>query len=297
MGCQNFIRNSWLTVAAIAVMVIAISFVLSGVVLNATFKNITTHLSQNLKISVYFHNDVNLDDITNLQNVFQNNESVAEVAYIDSQTAKERFAVSYSNDVAIDQAIALVGENVFPSSLEVSVSDLNQINAVGAIAEAEAYEDIVDSVSLGKTDARRTIERATAIQNTLIRISVVLSLVFGVVAFLIIFNTIRMAIFSRREEIQIMRLIGAPARFIREPFLVEAGLYGVAGGLIAFGLVYGLIWSFGDKITSVNELVSSYAYFAQDRGIILLMLAGAIGSGVIFSTLSCILALQAHLRI
>ena len=94
-----------------------------------------------------------------------------------------------------------------------------------------------------------------------------------------------------------MRLIGAPVRFIREPFLVEAGLYGVAGGLIAFGLIYGLIWSFSDTITGSHELVSSYAYFAQNKGVIFLMFIGAIGSGVIFSTLSCVLALQTHLRI
>lgn len=277
-------------------MVIAISFVLSSVILNTTFKNVTTHLSQNLKIPVYFNKDVTLEDIQRLQADFANDSRVAGVVYVNQQEAKERFTTSY-DDIEIGQAFTLVGDDILPPSLEVSVFDLNQIDAIIAIASSPDYQDIVDSNSLDKTDAHRTIDRAIEIQDTLIRVSVAVVSVFGVVAFLIIFNTIRMAIFSRREEIQIMRLIGAPVRFIREPFLVEAGLYGVAGGLIAFGLIYGLIWSFSDTITGSHELVSSYAYFAQNKGVIFLMFIGAIGSGVIFSTLSCVLALQTHLRI
>ena len=297
LGCQNFIRNSWLSAAATAVMVLAISFVLASVVLNTTFKDITSQLSQNLKVSVYLHNDVNRDAIDGLWDVFLDNEAVASVDYVDSQTARDRFTASYGDDLQIGQAVALVGDDIFPPALEVSVYDLNDINAVGDIAENGNYSDIVESVSLGKTDAQRTIERATAIQDTIVAVSVALVLIFGIVAFLIIFNTIRMAIFSRREEIQIMRLVGAPGRFIREPFLVEANLYGVAGGLLAFGLIYGTIGFFSEQITGSPELADSYAYFTQNKGVIALMLVGAITSGIVFSAFSCLLALQTHLKL
>lgn len=297
LGLQNFVRNAWLTIAATAVMTVAITFVLAGIILNTTSRNVTTHLSENLKISVYFQPEVTPQDITQLQAVFEDNEAVAETIYIDSQIAQKRFTESYSGDIEIGQAVALVGEGVFPPSLEISVSDLNQINNVAALAETEAYEEIVESISLGKADAQRTVERATTVQNTLIQASVIFSLVFAIVAFLIIFNTIRMAIFSRREEIQIMSLIGAPWRFIREPFLVEASLYGSIGGVLAFSIIYAFIWFFGDSIEGVAELSNSYAYFAQNKGVILLMFAGAIAGGVVVSTLSCILALQKHLKL
>lgn len=286
-----------MSAAATAVMVLAVSFVLASVILNTTFKDITSQLSQNLKVSVYFHNNASGESIDGLRNVFLDNEAVAGVDYIDPQEARNRFTASYSDDLQIGQAVALVGDSIFPPSLEVSVYNLNDINAVGDIAENGRYADIVESVSLGRTDAQRTVDRATAIQDTIIAVSVALVLTFGAVAFLIIFNTIRMAIFSRREEIQIMRLIGAPARFIREPFLVEAGLYGVAGGLLAFGLVYGAIGFFSEQITGSPELAGSYAYFTQNTGVVALMLAGAIGSGILFSTFSCLLALQTHLRL
>ena len=182
MGCQNFIRNSWLTVAAIAVMVIAISFVLSSVILNTTFKNVTTHLSQNLKIPVYFNKDVTLEDIQRLQADFTNDSRVAGVVYVNQQEAKERFTTSY-DDIEIGQAFTLVGDDILPPSLEVSVFDLNQIDAIIAIASSPDYQDIVDSNSLDKTDAHRTIDRAIEIQDTLIRISVAVVSVFGVVAF------------------------------------------------------------------------------------------------------------------
>ena len=296
LGLQNFVRNTWLTIAATLVVVTAISAMLTGVIFNTTFHNITTHLSQNLKVSVYFQQDVSRKNIDELQSVFDNHALVTETIYVSSQSARDRFVSSYGDDIPISQAVALVGDNIFPASLEISVVDLNQINTVGVIAESSQYTDIVESISLGKTDAKRTIERAQTVQNTLMRISIILALASAAVAALIIFNTIRMAIFSRREEIQIMRLLGASSRFIREPFLVEAGLYGAVGGIMAFSLIYGLIWSFSDRIIGIQELSTSYAYFVQDRGVIFLVFCSAIGSGVLISTLSCALALQRHLR-
>ena len=297
IGLQHFVRNSWLTLAATLIMVVTISFVLAGVILNSVFQRITSDLSQSITISVYLEKQGSEAEQEVLQTELLNHPSVTQVLFVDSQVARGRFIAIYGDDVAIRQAIDLVGGDIFPDALEISVDDLDALKEVATVAEAERYDPVVESVSLGKTDAQKAIERAVSLQNGLIRVSIGISAVFLTVAALIIFNTIRMTIFARREEIQIMRLIGAPAYFIREPFLVEAGLYGLSGGILAACLIYGLIWFFGDTILSVPELASSYAYFVQDKGVIVLVFAGASSGGTMVGVLSCGLALRRHLRL
>ena len=299
VGLQNFVRNSWLSVAATAVVIITISFVLAGAILNVVFQNITNELSQDIGIPIYLHRQVPPEALENLRLGLAGHESVVAVVYVSPEEARERLKDNNPDDFTLIQGIELAEAadgQFLPASFEVSVNDLDNLQAVIDFAESPQYEGVVESVKL-RTDAQKTIERAISIQNGLIRVSVVISTVLLVVAILIIFNTISMTIFARREEIQIMRLIGAPFFFIREPFLVEAGLYGVFGGLTAASLIYGLIWFFSDKIISAPELVESYAYFAQDKNIIFLVFGIAAAGGILISTMSCSLALRRHLKL
>ena len=295
LGLQNFVRNTWLTLAATTVMIVAIIFVLAGIILNITSRNVITHLSQNLKISVYLSNQADFLAVTDFQADLQAHESVSTVEYVSTEAAHERFSRAYADEINLQDALTIVGQQIFPPALEISVTDLNEINAVGDFVNSDRYSHLVASVSLGRTDAQRTVDRATGVQNFLVRISLGLAGVFGAVAFLIIFNTIRMAIFSRREEIQIMRLIGASQNFIRNPFLVEAGCYGLIAGASASAVIYLGLFSFSEQITSVPELVSSYEYFTQAT-MMWQMIGGAILGGVAVGFLSCVWALQRYLR-
>ena len=299
VGLQNFVRNSWLTVAATAVIVITISFVLAGVMLSVVFQNITNELSRDLRIPIYLHRQVPPEALENFRLELDGHESVVDVVYVSSEEAREWLKENNPDDLTLIQGIGLAeaaDSQFLPASFEFSVNDLDNLQAVIDFARSPEYDSVVESVK-PRTDAQRTIERAGSIQNGLIRVSVVISTVLAVVAILIIFNTISMTIFARREEIQIMRLIGAPSFFIREPFLVEAGLYGVFGGLTAAGLIYGLIWFFSDKIISAPELAASYAYFARDGNIIFLVFGIAAAAGILISTMSCGLALRRHLKL
>ena len=295
LGVQNFTRNAWLSLAATLVIILAMSFIISGVMLNITSRNMIAYLSQNLKISVYLEHETNLGILNELKFEFETHPDVVSVEYISHEEAKEKFS-QRNNELEIEQAIALVGDPVFPQSLEVSVSDLNKMDEVARIAQSDKYENDVQSLTLGKTDARTTLEHARAIQDTLMRTSIIFVIVFACVAFLIIFNTIRMALFSRREEVQIMRLVGASSRYIRWPFIIDAGLYGFFGGLLAASLIYGLIWFFSTEILATNELVTSYDFFVKNKLVVGAIFLGSIVVGVLLSVLSCLFALQRHLR-
>ncbi|MCA9348984.1 permease-like cell division protein FtsX [Candidatus Saccharibacteria bacterium] len=295
-GVRGFIRNSWLSIAATAVMVVAISIILMALVLNTTAKNAITELNKNLKTSIYLFDNSPVSVRNQLRAELTRQDFVSTVDYIDKQMAQQRFNDIFSEEAGITEGLEITGGGIFPESFEVSVNDLSRIKEIETIAQKEEYKSVVDKISLAKTEAEKTIERAHAAQKFVVRAGVISSLVFAGVSILIIFNTIRMAIFTRSEEIHIMKLIGATPSYIRGPFLVEASMYGVIAGIIAFFGVYSLIASIGSKMATQPEFAATYTYFQEPSTIIFLLLC-AITGGILVGVISSMLAMEKHLRL
>ncbi len=296
VGCKNFVRNAWLSIAATAVMIVTIAIVLTAIVLNVTARNAISELSKNLKISVYLKDDASSEDQQTLKNALVSNQYVSTVEFVSREKAKANFTDSFQNDQKLLEGLALVGGESLPASYEISVNDIEKISEVGEIAKEQKYAGVVEEVSLGKTNVKSTIDRAAAAQKFVIRASIIASAVFATVSILIIFNTIRMAIFTRSEEIRTMKLIGATPNYIRGPFIIETTLYGVIAGLAANAVVYAGILSFGSKLSSQAEFAETYEYFTS-TGTMFSMLAGGIFAGILVGMLSSILAMEKYLRL
>lgn len=295
-GVHNFFRNSWLTVAATAVMVVALTIILSAVVLNVTARNAIAELSKNLKVSIYLKDDAPQESVSLLKKELATNQYVAEVQYISKETAQKQFSESFQNDQKLLDGLALLGGNTLPASFEVSVANLNKINDVGDIPKKEAYKSVVESITLGKTDAKKTIDRAASAQNFITTASIVAASIFAIVSMLIIFNTIRMAIFTRSEEIRIMKLIGATPGYIRGPFLIESSMYGIIAGIIATSAVLAGVLSLGNKVQAQAEFSVTYSFFTDPK-IIAIMYAATIMLGVLVGFISSLLAMEKYLKL
>lgn len=295
-GIKNFFRNSWLSVAATAVMVVALVIVLTSVVLNVTARNAIAEMSKSLKVSVYLKDGAVDEDIAALRQAIYTNTSVESVDHITKQQAQDQFTDSFQDDKKLLEGLALVGGNSLPASLEVSVRDLTQLPAIGTIAQDQAYKEIVESVSLGKTDVRKTIDRAGSAQRFITMSSIVAAAVFAVVSMLIIFNTIRMAIFTRGEEIRTMKLLGATPGYIRGPFLVESSMYGILAGIIAASVAMAAVYSLGGKVATQVEFSATYAFFTTPT-VIASMYLGAVLVGILVGIISSSLAMEKHLKL
>lgn len=298
-GFKNFFRNSWLSIAATAVMIVALVNMLSAVVLNVTTNKAVTELSTNLKVSVYIKDDAKESDIFALKQVFEDNQYVAEVEYVSKEQARDQFVASFQEDPALLEGLALIGGNSLPASVEIGVSDLSKIEEVGEIAKQEQYSAVVDNVSLGKTEVKSTLNRAAGVQKFITFATVITAAIFALVSVLIIFNTIRMAIFTRSDEIRTQKLLGATPGYIRGPFLVESAMYGIFAGIISASVIYGGVSFLGSKIATSDELglVQTYELFAKEPAVIALMFAGSITVGIIVGITSSYLALKRYLKI
>jgi cell division transport system permease protein len=295
-GFVNFARNSWLSIAATAVMIVALTIILMTVVLNITARNAITELSKNLKVSVYIKDDAKDSEVNRLRSDLANNQYVATVDYISKDQAQQQFSDSFKNDPQLMAGLALVGNDSLPASLEVSVSNLSKIEAVGDIAKRPDYSATVDSITLGKTDAKKTIDRAASAQRYITTASLAAAVVFAIVSMLIIFNTIRMAIFTRSEEIKIMKLIGATPGYIRGPFLIESCIYGIIAGLVAASLIVAAIYSLLGKVATQAEFSVTYSFLTQTR-IIVALYFGAILIGILVGVVSSMMAMEKHLKL
>lgn len=298
-GLQNFVRNAWLSIAATLVMVVALSISMASFVLNIAAQNAIKELSKDIKISIYLQDGVTEQDRSKLKKALESNRAVAQVDYISRDEATSRLKEQQDQGF-VDQTLALLGTSALPESFDVSVNDLDKLDEVAQIAKGKEFEKIVgqnkDDITLGKTRSRETVERASTIKRTITLSTIIAASFFGVISMLIIFNTIRMAIFSRAEEIKIMKLIGATPSYIRGPFIIEASLYGFIAGVLSSGIIAAVLIIFGERIANQREFNKTYLFFTESN--VLLMMAGAsILIGVMVGVLSSGLAMRKHLRL
>jgi cell division transport system permease protein len=233
-GMQNFIRNATLAIAAMAVMVITLTIILFSYIANATFSKTIQDITDKIDVSMYLKDDVAGDEgrRSQLINDIRGIENVKEVAYVSKEDALEKYKEGNKEDPKLLTAISLT-DNPLPASLLIKPVDPNQIDKIKEFLEKPEIKQLQSEETSYSGDRKDAIDKISKATSFLRQAGVAGIVVFTFVSILIIFNTIRMAIFNRRDELQIMRLLGASTWFIRGPFVVETVLYGIFSAVIS----------------------------------------------------------------
>lgn len=295
-GLQNFVRNVTLGVAAIAVMVITLTIILFSAITNATFANTIQQITDKIDISVYLKDDVKPERREQLINDFKNLKNVKSIDYISKDEALEDYKKANQANPDLLTAISQT-DNPLPASLRIKPKDPNKIEEIRSYIESpdiKALQSDKTSYSGERKDAIDNITKATKFFQTAGFVGVV---VFAMVSMLIIFNTIRMAIFNRRDEIQIMRLLGASTWFIRGPFVVETVVYGIIASVASVSLCHFLFVVSSSTLgaSSFGLLDIDYArrYFTDHFWLIL---ATQMLIGILIGAASSMIATRRYLK-
>ena len=231
-GFNNFVRNAWLSIAAMAVMVITLTIVLFSFIANATFNYTVQTIRDKIVISVYLKDEVTTDQRNKLISQLDAIDNVRDTEYVSKDDALAGYVIDNKDDIDLQLAISAL-DNPLPASLKVRMHDPDQIDPIRSFLEkpdVKALQSGETSYSGERKEAIDKIAKAT----TLIRQAGIGGvIIFAFVSVLIIFNTIQMAIFNRRDELAIMRLLGASKWYIRSPFLVESLLIGFSAAVIS----------------------------------------------------------------
>jgi len=298
-GFANFFRNASLALAAMAVMVVTLTIVLFSVVANAALTHTVAQFTGKIDISIYLNNSVTDAQRTGLMDTLKALPQVRAVGYVSKDEALAQYKEANKANKNVLEALNETGGNPLPASIEVTPTDpaaIDQIQQVLGRPEVTALEDAQAGTSYSG-DHKKAVDNIARAARILKQVGVVAVIVFGIVSMLIIFNTIQMAIFNRRDEITIMRLLGASTWFIRGPFVVESIVYGVISAFISVGALYLLFMlsSAALQASSFGLLDIGYAssYF-YDHFLLLLTLQLTVG--IVIGAASSSIATRRYLK-
>jgi len=296
-GVNNFTRNMWLTIAATAIMTITLLVIFTSVVSRNVLIDTLNQLRDKVDMSIFVVKDINADDVAKITDDLEALPSVKAVRYITPEQARDSFINDNSGSASSLEAVK-ESTNQFPGTFSIKIADINNTTALQNFVKTnETLKKNIDSQREPSFagERRGAIESIGKAANFALQVGIGASIVFVTISMLIIFNTIRMAIFNRREEIQMMKLIGAEKSFIRGPFLVEAIVYGFFAAIVASVIGYALVFTAGPALISYDvniqptmDLLTFYAGFVLLAMVII---------GAIIGVISSLLATRRYLRL
>lgn len=291
-GLRNFMRNAWLSTAATAVMTVTLTIVLSSFIANNALTATIKGIVNKIDVSIYLKDSITKEQIDQLQDRLAKIDNVASVRYVSKLDALQRYREQNKGNKKLLEAVT-EEDNPLPASLEVKAKDPKKLEPIEQVVNQKDVKPLVSEFSY-EGDRKATIDRIISASNFIRTAGLVSSVVFVIISILIIFNTIRMAIFTRREEIEIMKLVGATKWFIRGPFLFEAGLYGAIAAVLAMVMCYSLVVAGGPRLSTYIDVDSVIALFKDNP---LTILFAELAIGVVIGVSSSLLAMARYLKL
>jgi|SRR3989344_4482221 len=235
-GVLGLWRNRWLTLSAISVMTITLLVISALLFINNIAGLSAQNLQDRVDISVFFTQDITQDKLVEIQTEFQGMQEVKTIHVITAEEALQRFRERHEDDPLVQATLQELGENPLQPSLVITAHELDQYPVLHQKIQRSRFEPLIAAVNY--EDNRNLIEALERITAGIRTFGLVLTGVFGFIAVIVMFNTLRLTIFSRKEEIEIMRLVGASPAYIQGPFLIEGLVYGLIATLVAGVIFY-----------------------------------------------------------
>lgn len=294
-GFVNFKRNGIISWAAVLVTTITLSVIAIIIFLHAVLYSSLDQIKNKVDVTIYFTVGASEDKILALKSSLEKLPEVAEVSYTSDEEALKLFRERHSNDYPTIQALDEIKDNPLGGYLNVKAKEVSQYETIANFMKSDnalvlGSASIIDKVNYHQN--KLVIDRLNSIISGSQKLGFIITLILIIISLIITFNTIRLAIFISREEIGIMRLVGASKMQVRGPFVIEGAIYGFIATAITLILFFPVTIWLGNNMTDFLGL-NLYNYylsnFLQISGIVLL-------SGVILGMLSSFLAVRRYLN-
>ena len=300
-GAKGFGRNIWLSTAATVVMAITLIILFVTVVASVILTSTAEMIKDKIDITIYLQPGLSEQTLSELESEIKKDPNVKTVEISNSEEEYEKFLKEYEDS---DEILSVLDEETkaltiskMQGTMRIKVHDVDDLSSIKAIVEEkEGFKEYVDKKRPPTYDVNRAeIATITSWARIARTGGIILAAVFLAISILIIFSTIRMAIFSRREEIYMMKLVGAEKSFIRGPFLIEAEICGIIAGLIAATVSYFGFEFLAPKLASYGIDVASIVEVLESNKLIIVYLV-FIGLGIVIGRVSARLAVSKYLN-
>lgn len=292
-GFVSFWRNSYVSLASIVVMVVTLFVIGSILFSTALLSDALAKIKEKVDINVYFYTDAPEADILALRQQIETLPEVASVTYTSREQALEAFRSENQSDQIILGALEELGDNPLGAVLNITAKETSQYESIAAFLDSQqnvSGDQIIRKVTYYEN--QKEINVLTQMISSGRKLGAVLTVIFVLISILITFNTIRLAIFVSREEISVMKLVGASHMFIRGPFVVGGIMYGVFAALITLFVFYPLTYWLGPTTARLFDGINLFAIYVSNFAYYFLVL---VGSGVAIGAISSYLAVRKYL--
>ena len=296
-GFFNFSRNAFVSLSSVMVMVITLSVIASLIFVSALLNASLVQIRDKVDINVYFVTNAPETEILTLQKTIESLPEVSLVSYVSQDHALQDFKKRHENDEFTLQALDELKTNPLGANLNIKAKNPSQYEGIAQFLSGKQIlsqdgSSIVDKVNYYQN--KDAIDTLTKIINSAEKLGFIATIVLAVLSIIITFNTIRLAIFVSREEISVMRLVGASSFYIRGPFVVVGTIYGVVAGIFTLMLFYPLTYWFGSKAANFFIGFNMFTYYTHNFGQIFLVI---MTSGIVIGALSSYLAVRKYLKV
>lgn len=296
-GFLSFWRNSVVSVSSVFVMTVTLAVIGSIIFTQVALQTTLAQISDKVDVNVYFVTTAEEGDILALQTALEGLPEVAETQYVSKDTVYNDFRARHENDSLTLQALDELQENPLGAILNVRAKETSQYASIAKFLETSDIlkkneKPIIDKVNYYQNKV--AIDKLTAIIASSEKIGLFITAILVIMSILITFNTIRLAIFTSKDEIAVMRLVGASSAFSRGPFVVQGIMAGLSSGVIALALFYPITYWLSPFTTDFFSGLNLFSYYVDHFPQFFLII---MGSGVALGMISSILAVRKYLKV
>lgn len=297
-GFYGFWRNGFVSLSSILVMVVTLFVIGSTMFLGVILQSTLEEIKDKVDINVYFVTTAKESEILEMKDSIEAlPEVMPPVVYVSREEVLEAFKKRHENDEFTLQALDELGENPLGATLNIKAKDPSQYAGIANFLNSKTSlsadgDNIVDKINYFQN--KEAIDRLTSIINSANRLGFILTTLLIGISILITFNTIRLVIYMSRDEIAVMRLVGASARYIRGPFFVAGAIYGFVSAMLTLFIFYPVTLWLGKTTEEFFVGLNIFDYYVSNFGDIFLII---VGSGIVIGSFSSYLAVRKYLKV
>lgn len=296
-GGKNFGRGGAVSVATVLIMTVTLAIIGSLIFLSALLSYTLNTIKDKVDVSVYFVTTASEENILAVKDQLEGLPQVDNVTYTSASDALTAFRARHASDQLTLQALDELGSNPLDASLEVRAKDpseyesiVNFLDASPALSAGGA--SIVDRINYAQN--KEVIDRLSLAIKATQEVGFAIVILFAIASILIAFATIRLAIYTARDEIGVMRLVGASNAYIQGPFIFAGVITGVIAAAIVLFLLWPATWYAGIKTTAWFGGFNVASYYGSHFILVFLII---LGSGIVLGGVASVLAIRRYLKV
>jgi len=294
-GYRNFTRSGFTSLSSILVMTITLFVITSLIFIQAGLNSSLDDIKEKVDVTVYFVSDADEESIKDIEEALRNLPEVKDVSYTSQNQALVEFRERHSNDYLTLQALDELDENPLGASLNIKASDPSQYESISKYFESEGTLSKGALTIIDKIDYHQNkvvIDRLTSIISGAQRLGFAVSLILVIISIIITLNTIRLIIYMSKEEINVMKLVGAGGKYIRGPFVVSGIIVGIIASLVTIIVFLPVSIWLGNQMSDFLG-INLFSYYKSNFFQLFIIM---LGSGIAIGSVSSFFAIHRYLR-